>query len=81
MSASFSLGFRNGFGVDLELTPKQHAIGVSGEDEEDIYPLTIQAMQLRLPLLVLRRNETQDYTGCKGLCSPGLLSGLCSLVF
>jgi hypothetical protein len=52
MSASFSLGFRNGFGVDLELTPKQHAIGVSGEDEEDIYPLTIQAMQLRLPLLV-----------------------------
>lgn len=46
-----SLGFRNGF--DLELTPKQFAIGVSEENEDDIYPVMIQAMQLRLPLLSL----------------------------
>ena len=53
MSASFNLSFRNGFGFDLELTPKQVAIGVSEENEEEIYPVMIQAMQLRLPLLVL----------------------------
>lgn len=51
MSASFNLSFRNGFGFDLELTPKQFAIGVSEENEEDIYPVMVQAMQLRLPLL------------------------------
>lgn len=46
----FKLGFRNGFGVDLELTPKD--VGVAHiVEEEDSVLITIQSMVLRLPLL------------------------------
>ncbi len=47
----FSVGFRNGFGFDLELTPKE--VGYAHDSSGDeVALLSIQAMTLRLPLVV-----------------------------
>lgn len=47
----FSVGLRNGFGFDLELTPKDvgYAHDTTGDE---VAMLSIQAMTLRLPLVV-----------------------------
>lgn len=47
----FSVGFRNGFGFDLELTPKDVGFAHDASGEE-VALLSIQAMTLRLPLVV-----------------------------
>jgi hypothetical protein len=48
----FSVGFRNGFGFDLELTPKEVGFAHDPETGEEVALLSIQAMTLRLPLVV-----------------------------
>lgn len=48
----FNARLRNGFGVDLEMTPKDAGLAYD-PDGQEVALMSIQAMQLRLPLIVL----------------------------
>jgi len=47
----FNARIRNGFGIDLELTPKDTGLALN-HDGDEVALLSIQAMKLRLPLVV-----------------------------
>ena len=48
----FNVRLRNGFGIDLELTPKDIGMAYTPKGDE-VALLSVQAMQLRLPLLLI----------------------------
>lgn len=45
-----SVNFRNGFGVDFSLLPKEHGVGLRYEDDEYVL-LELHYFQLLLPFL------------------------------
>ena len=47
----FNVKLRNGFGIDLELTPKDTGLAYT-PDGDEVALLSIQAMKLRLPLIL-----------------------------
>lgn len=54
------LGFRSGFGFDLEVIPTQAAYGVEHFEEgvePDVHDMTIGGFELRLPFIVIMLTE------------------------
>ena len=51
----FSIGFRNGFGIDLSLQPKQVGLGISPSGETAV--ITAQMFELLLPFVYFQIGE------------------------